>query len=428
MTGSAARRPAASRLLPAVLALAVLVRLGMAFYLGDVAEPVSGAFDQVSYDTLAQRVLAGHGFSFPQDWYPFTPAGEPTAHWSFVYTLYLSGVYALVGHHPLAARLLQAVISGLTGWFLFRIGRRLFGESAGIVAALLWALYAYLIFFNAVLMTQTFYIVCLLVGLDQALALAERPSCKGWLVLGAALGLGALFRQTLLLFTPVLLVWLIWQRRAAKHGAAMAGAPTARAVPEWLSGPATTLVVVAACVLPFTLNNYLTYHDFLLLNSNSGFWFYASNHPGQGTTFDPNFVPPIPAALVGLSEPAIDRALLREALGFISADPARFLKLSLNRAKDYFWLLPSEQSSTISNLARALSFTLYAPFMVVGLVASFKQWRECLLLYMYLVFDAVLHLTSWAAPRYRLPSDAILMVFAALILVRIGAWLQARRT
>src|SRR5207249_4560684 len=84
-----------SALLTVVLALAIAVRLVAAAYLGDRAEPVSGAFDQVSYDTLAQRVLAGHGFSFPQDWYPFTPAGEQTAHWSFAYTLYLSAVYAL---------------------------------------------------------------------------------------------------------------------------------------------------------------------------------------------------------------------------------------------------------------------------------------------------------------------------------------------
>jgi len=36
----------------------------------------------------------------------------------------------------------------------------------------------------------------------------------------------------------------------------------------------------------------------------------------------------------------------------------------------------------------------------------------------------MLHLVSWAAPRYRLPSDALLMVFAGLalatVLMRIG--------
>src|SRR5438132_3393113 len=145
MSEAALRPVTKGRQLAVVLALAVILRLAVAVYLGDVAEPMSGAFDQVSYDTLAQQVLAGHGFSFPRDWYPFTPAGEPTAHWSFLYTLYLAAVYALSGHHPLAARLVQAVLSGLTGWYLFQISRRLFDETVGIVAVLLWGLYAYLI-------------------------------------------------------------------------------------------------------------------------------------------------------------------------------------------------------------------------------------------------------------------------------------------
>ncbi|MEP7199814.1 MAG: glycosyltransferase family 39 protein, partial [Chloroflexota bacterium] len=179
-----------------IVVVAIVARVLTAVYLGDNAEPLSGASDQYSYDVLAQRVLTGHGFSFPSDWYPFTAANEQTAHWSFAYTLYLAGIYALAGHHPLVARLAQACSSALIGWLLFRIGRRLFDARVGLAAAAAAACYAYLIFFNAALMTQTFYIVCLLAAFDAAFALAEQPTRRGWLLLGVALGLGALFRQT----------------------------------------------------------------------------------------------------------------------------------------------------------------------------------------------------------------------------------------
>jgi hypothetical protein len=43
-----------------------------------------------------------------------TAAGAPTAQWSFLYTLYLVVVYGLFGIHPLEARLIQAVIVGIT--------------------------------------------------------------------------------------------------------------------------------------------------------------------------------------------------------------------------------------------------------------------------------------------------------------------------
>jgi hypothetical protein len=166
--------------------------------------------------------------------------------------------------------------------------------------------------------------------------------------------------------------------------------------------------------------NYEVFGDFLLLNSNGGYFFYAANHPDQGTDFDPDMAPPPPESLRGLREPALDRALFRTALGFIAADPGRFLRLSWSRVGVYFWLWPSAASSSLANLTRLCSFTLYLPFMLYGLVLSRRRWRRCLPLYLYLLFDTALHLASWSAPRYRLPSDALLMVFAALAVVDLA--------
>ncbi len=412
------RTPSIQKLLIGIVALAILIRIVASLLLGDRAEPISGAYDQMTYDTLAQSVLAGKGFSFPTDWYPFTLAHEPTAHWSFLYTLYLAAVYAVFGHHPVAARLIQAVLCGLNILLAYRLGRRLFGEWTGIAAAALTAGYAYLIFFNAALMTQSFYIVAVLAAIDLSLSLVDKPTLRGWVLFGFVIGLGALFRQTLLLFAPVLFVWIWWSsRRSAAEN--RDSSPAQRRLSPVL-GILISLGVIALLVLPWTLRNYLVYHDFLLLNSNGGYFLYASNYPAQGTNFDPNYVAPIPANLRGLPEPTIDRALYRDALGFIVSDPIRFLLLSLNRTQDYFWLVPSDQSGLISNVARVFSFTLYLPFMLYGLFLSRRQWRASLPLYLYIAFDTLLSLASWAAPRYRLPSDALLIVFAGLAVATLA--------
>jgi len=424
-------------LLIAIVALAVLLRVGAALYLGDRVEPISGAYDQVSYDALAQRLLAGHGFSFPVPWYPFTPADRPTAHWSYLYTVYLAGVYALFGHHPLAARLIQAVVSGLHCWFAYRIGRRLFGETVGIVAAALTAVYAYFIFFNAALMTQTFYILALLFVLDLTLQIRNsairnpQSAIRHWLFLGLALGIGALLRQTLLLFAPILLAWLWRATRSTQYASrstqyATRNTQHATRFTFYVLRFACVLAVMGLLILPWTAYNYAAFGDFLLLNSNGGYWFWASNHPSRGVYFDGNYAPPIPEELHGLGEPALDRALYRRGVEFILSDPVRFLRLSLNRINGYFWLLPSAQSSLVSNLGRVLSFTIFLPFMVYGLWLSRRHWRACLPLYLYVAFDTVLHLVSWAAPRYRLPGDAVMIIFAALAAVslmdRLKVW------
>jgi hypothetical protein len=281
---------------------------------------------------------------------------------------------------------------------IFRIGRRLFGEAVGLVAAALTALYAYFIFFNAALMTQTFYILAVLAVIDRALDVIANPTRRGWIGLGIAIGVGAVIRQTLLIFSPVLLAWILWNIR--------------RRI-EWRA-VFIAIAIIAAFILPWTIYNYFTFHDFLLLNSNGGYWFYSSNHPGQATNFNPNFAAPLPDDLRGLREPAIDRELYRRGINFILVEPGRFAQLTSSRFQDYFWISPSEDSSLLSNLGRVLSFTFYLPFMLIGLALSIRAWRVCMPLYLYIAFDTTLSLTTWAAPRYRLPSDALLIVFAGL--------------
>jgi 4-amino-4-deoxy-L-arabinose transferase-like glycosyltransferase len=107
----------------AILLLAVLLRAGVAVYLGDT---VPAGKDEQSYSELAARLATGHGYSFERPWYPFAPADAPTAHWSFLYTAFVAGVYRIAGPHPLAARLAQALLAGLLlPWLTYRLARRM---------------------------------------------------------------------------------------------------------------------------------------------------------------------------------------------------------------------------------------------------------------------------------------------------------------
>ena len=58
-------------ILLAILLLAVLLRAGVALYLGDT---VPAGKDEQSYSELAARLATGHGYSFDRPWYPFAPA------------------------------------------------------------------------------------------------------------------------------------------------------------------------------------------------------------------------------------------------------------------------------------------------------------------------------------------------------------------
>jgi 4-amino-4-deoxy-L-arabinose transferase-like glycosyltransferase len=397
-----------------ILAAAVLIRIPVALLMGDQVTELPGIQDQISYDALARSLLDGRGYSFTENWYPFTPANTPTAHWSFLYPLYLAGTYAITGYHPLVARLLQAVVgSALLCFLVYKIGRRVVNEETGLVAAGLAAVYGYFIYYNVALMTETFSIVLVLLTLYLSIELKENPTTIRWVGLGVALGLAALLRQTVLLFAPFLLFWLYLELRI-------------RGIRWWyFSLPVITMLLF---VSPWTLRNYLVYRGFLLLNSNAGYALYASNNPNLESDWRNEFVVvPVPEELAGQNEAELDRALTQKGLEYILADPKRSLWLNLDKALEYFRFWPSSDSSRISNLNRVLSFGLYLPFMVLGLGISVSRWRNFVPLYLFMVIHTGIHLLSWPSPRYRLPVDAVLIVFAGLALTELARQLKTWR-
>jgi hypothetical protein len=140
----------------------------------------------------------------------------------------------------------------------------------------------------------------------------------------------------------------------------------------------------------------------------------------------------LPTELKGLSEAALDRELLRRGMGFVTDDPGRYVRLSLSRAVEYFKFWPSADSSPASNAARVLSFGLLLPFLVGGILITFRAGSAAEavpagagLLLMIAGIYSLLHLLTWTLVRYRLPVDAMVMPFAGVALV--AAWARFRR-
>ena len=412
-----------------ILILSVLLRVAVAFYLGDVVDAPPLLTDQRSYHTLGARLIAGHGFSFDRGWYPFTPADTPTAHWSFLYSLFVAAVYGLFGVHPLAVRLTQAIIGGiLLPYMIYCLARRVFVAEADpftsapsmphilpLVAALLAAVYAYLVLYAATLMTETFYITALLWVLERTLALAECPTKRGGLWLGLGLGIATLLRQSILPWVAVMLVWLMWVglRRGSLR--------------RTIGSLSISTLLLIVMIMPFTIRNYFAYGRFLLLNSNAGYAMYSAQHPMHGTNFQEFAAAPVPEELMGLNEAQLDQELMRRGIGFVLAEPGRYLLLSLSRVRAYLEFWPSPDTSLLHNLGRSGSFGLAWPLMAYGLWLTLRRaksssWRAwsvspVALIVLFMSFYSVLHILTWAMPRYRLPVDAVALPFAALAAV-----------
>jgi len=280
-------------------------------------------------------------------------------------------------------------------------------------------------------------------------------------------GIAVLLRQVFLFFVPLLLAWLWWKSKETEgtkgtSGPSVASGTSVPSIPSGTSGPSVssgtsglfgpliTLLALAALIAPWTLRNYRAFGQFVLLNTNAGYAFFWANHPIQGTNFM-TLLPPeipyeslVPPELQGLNEAALEKALMQRGLQFVLHDPGRYVLLSLNRLKDQFKFWPSPDSSLLSNLSRVVSFGLFLPFMLYGtwlaVVKSqisnpkseirnskFEIRQSPVFLWLgFVVFYNAMHLASWATIRYRLPTDAVMVIFAGLAIVELETRLTGR--
>lgn len=314
--------------------------------------------------------------------------------------------------------------------------------SPPLLAALLTAFYAYFVLYGAMTQTEGLFLLAVLWSLERALAVKGRLEIGDWrlgdwgvwgavVTLGVSVAVATLLRQSILPWVAVMLVWLL----------AADGVAQRRVRGRTLAALAVVVAILLAAVLPFTLRNYRAYGELLLLNSNTGYAMYSAQHPLHGVSFDAYAAAPLPDDLTPppTNEAQWDRALMARGVQFVLDDPGRYLLLSASRVVDYFEFWPKESSSLIFNVGRMASFTLLLPFMVYGVWVVGRGTRDkgrgarlfsppAFLLLFVLVYS-LLHIFTWAMPRYRLPVDAVLLIFAAAglsDLVRRTPWIKRR--
>lgn len=122
-----------------LIVLGVLARLALVH----VMPPDQGWMDGGQYHTLAANLLSGHGFTMDAE-----PPFAPTRVRPPGYPVFLAAVYALLGPSPAAAAAAQSALGGITIFFAFAIGRRLFDCRTGLFAAAALTFYPALVHYD----------------------------------------------------------------------------------------------------------------------------------------------------------------------------------------------------------------------------------------------------------------------------------------
>lgn len=252
-----------------ILVVAAAVRIAWAAFAARA--PSQSLHDPNFYLYYGDSIARGHGYVLPFGLGPsaYYPVGYP-----IVLGIVDFALIHTVGNHPIGAAAAVNVVCGVAAVFLvFLIGRRLFSDAVGLVAAGITALYPNLVYHTAVALTETVFtaLFLLFVYLVVSAPWDERRFEPRRIVgLGLLLGVLVLIRPVA---APIVLalfvVWLLggfgWRRALLYSG-----------------------VVVGLAVLlvsPWIVRNIRVMHE-ATLSTNTGDNLCMSRHVGANGTFD----------------------------------------------------------------------------------------------------------------------------------------------
>jgi 4-amino-4-deoxy-L-arabinose transferase-like glycosyltransferase len=376
--------------------LALALRMGWLVASGGLFSPPQE--DEIDYNELATSLLSGQGYSLD---------GQPQVNRAPGLPLLLWLVYSIFGVQPVVARVVQAALLAGVVPLLYYVGRRGWSPTVGLLAALIFALYPFSIFWSRYLATEN-----LLVVVYAALAaLLVSPSQAGaWRTLagGVVLGLALLTRPTAILVALGLLLWLV----LVLSGRAR------------LVRPALLVVGAALALSPWIVRNYVEYNQFIPLTSGfgssaGGYVFWISNNeytarPGErwGRYVPAETLPEYREYVSHADNPALlDRKGYEYGLRYLTTHPQDVPVLLLGKFLRFWNVFPG--ANMVTRAAGATVLVLL-PFFMLGLWACWRHRYNGGMVLVFIMGTMLIGLIFWADTRIRTPADPFIVLAVAI--------------
>jgi tetratricopeptide (TPR) repeat protein len=389
-----------------------------------------GGLDSVGYQLRAVGFADG------------TWPAEAAFFWAPGYSFFLGLLYTLFGDSTVVVKIIQTIIGSLSCCLVFLIARMVFEDKIiAVVSAVICCFYGPLIYFDGQIVTANLD-VSLQLSLIAFLLLFKKTQRWVWVpIAGLAAGLSAVNRGGVLLFVPLVLVWLhcfVAERKLKRS----------------LLAGALFVVPVVVLLMPVSIHNLENdvasspqslppekspQRSISLISYNLGINLYLGNswadrdviratHPLCFIHYKMVFDEPVYEGVPTYS--GRSKYLVRKTLRQIASDPLDWLKrigLKLFRLingaeiprntdiyveRNYSWIL------TALLWKRGLAFPagLLIPLALSGFVLAWKQRNNHMLLLFALLAQAGFALIFFVTSRYRLPMIPLLAVYAGYAL------------
>ena len=344
--------------------------------------------------------------------------GDTTYFRAPFYVYCLAALQAALGASLWVARGFGLLIGLGSILMTYALGRRVFGHRAGLFAALLHAVYPWIMYFESELLLDSLFTLLMQAGLYLYLVWLNRLSHRLALATGLIIGLAAITRPTILILLPLLLIFA-WRARPA---------PKSRVLAVLL-----LLVGVSSPIVPIFVRNLVVASDPVLISSQGGVNFFIGNNAWADGV---SAVMPEPWGhnwriedITHIAERDLGRQLrpgdissywYKRGVAWITDHPRAFAGLA---AKKVYYNVADREISNNRSLPwfshrhallryNPLSFGIIFPLAVLGVLLRWRENRMVKLLALAILCYVALTALFFFNSRFRLPLMPLYIVLA----------------
>jgi 4-amino-4-deoxy-L-arabinose transferase-like glycosyltransferase len=352
--------------------------------------------DQHEYLSLARSLFNGNGLRFfderfGQYVYAFRTPGYP---------LFLTACGANVH----VVRIVQAMLDTGTVLAVYLLARQWLAAGPSLLAAGLIAFNPFLIYFSALILSETLFTALLTWGM--LLLIGRRTFLWGGITLAASVSV-----RPAAFFLPLLIGFVTscnqYKRITPNKG---------------LAGSALFFLLTLAVLTPWAVRNRVVLGEWIWLTTNSGITRYDGFNPNATGASDQRFLQHQEMDnLRSMNELERDELLSRQASDWINktwkTEPGRLITLTLTKIARTWSPVPLSAEFGSRKIYQFAAMIYSIPFdilIIVGLLWGKIPVRIKIFLIVPAVYFTLVHALSVGSLRYRIPVEPILALLAAL--------------
>jgi len=190
--------------------------------------------------------------------------------------------------------------------------------------------------------------------------------------------------------------------------------PVSKARSRFMVNSIVLVLVFCLILAPWTARNYRIFGKMIPVSTNSGINMYVGIRPVEGKIFGLGPRDDIKNR-ADLIEDEADRSAfyMRQAIKAYIEDPLRAIKLIFMRMLFFFSFIDWEiMGGAVINY----HFIFFIPFAIAGMVVSALKRRDTIFLVILCGLFTSMVMIFQATPRYRLPIDGYLIIFASAVI------------